>query len=367
MITLHLCFSEGWGGLEMASLQWARLLGEQPHQSFSITSRNSPLAQRLRQANMHCLELPNRRYFSPVTSWRIRQFVINNHIDAVFLQSMKDLWLVAPALIGLPTQLVGFAQMWLQNIDKNDFGHRLIYKRLNHLVTLTPTQGAQYLKCIPFPPEKSFVLPNAVDSTKYSPEFKNQDLRKEFGAGESDILIGLVGRLDPQKGQLELIKAFAQARLKNEQLKLVLVGDVTEGAGSDYKNLLQNEVEKNNLTKHVHFAGFRSNIPEIMASLDIFCLCSYQEAFGFVVVEAMMSGTAVIATNSGGVPDILQSNRYGYLIPPKEIDPLVKALLELSQSADKRKELGDRARNYALETFDETKNKKIMLNYLSNN
>jgi len=367
MKVLHFCMSRGWGGLEMASAQWAGLFQRHGHESHSIAAPDSPLARRLKERGLPVEEVQFREYFSPFKTAWLRRYVIENQIDAIFLQSLRDLWTVSPALIGLPVKLVGFAQMWLEGIDKKDLLHRLVHKRMDRLITLTPRQGAQVLRCIPFPPEKTIVLSNSIDPRRFSPELRRDEIRKSFGAVTShDVLIGIVGRLDPQKGQREAIEAFAQARAAAPALpmKLVVVGDPTPDSGHDYLEELKKTARAHGVADQVVFAGFRSDIPEVMASLDIFLLNSYREAFGFVIVEAMMSGTAVIATNSGGVPDVVGDGKYGVLVPPKDIAALASAYVNLARNDDFRKTVTASARHYALENFDEDKNFAKMLEIL---
>lgn len=342
----------------MASFQWARLFHEHNHGSFSICAPDTPLAAKLKSSPLKTKEMDFSTYFSPGQTLQLRQYIVQNSIEAVYLQSLKDLWVVSPALVGLPCKLIGFAQMWLEGINKKDPLHTLIHKRMNHLITLTPRQGEQVLRCIPFEKEKTSVIPNSIDTHRFSPQLRDESLRKEFGADREDILVGLVGRLDPQKGQFELIEAFAEAKKKAPHLplKLVLVGHSTPGEGENYSQLLIQTIARNQLQDSVKLVGFRDDIPRTMAALDIFVLNSYQEAFGFVMVEAMASGTAVIATNAGGVPDILHNGEYGWLVPPRDIPTLSENLIRLASDSSARRILAEKARNYALNEFDENKN-----------
>lgn len=368
MNVLHFCMSRGWGGLEMASHQWARIFQEQGHKSFSICYPGSPLAAKLAQSQLATKEMAFKAYFSPKKSKELSRFIVQNDIQAVFLQSLKDLWVVVPALWFLPKnhpcKLIGFAQMWLQGINKKDFLHTLIHKRMDALITLTPRQSEQVLRCIPFEKENTHVIPNSINTKRFSPSLRSAEVRKEFGAQENDILIGLVGRIDRQKGQKELLEAFALSRKRTPHLplKLVLVGDPTPDSGESYLQSLKDTLTKNKLENDVILAGFREDIPRVMSCLDIFVLNSYQEAFGFVMVEAMASGTAVIATNSGGVPDILQNGKYGWLVPPKDVNALSDTLTYVANETEKRKTMALTAREYACNEFDELKNFEKILN-----
>jgi len=349
--------SHGWGGLEMASLQWARLFHKHGHESFSIASPGSPLSKALKEAQLPVYEMDFREYFSPFESLQLRNYVKANGIQCIFLQSLRDLWVVSPAITGLNVHLIGFAQMWLEGINKKDFLHTLIHKRMDRLIALTPRQGDQVLKCIPFPKEKMVILPNSIGVDKFSPRKWSHEVRQQLGAEETDILVGIVGRLDPQKGQKECIEAFAKLRKTAPamKIKLAVVGGCTPDSGMTYLKELEETVRANNLQLDVVFAGHRDDIPTVMASLDVFVLNSYREAFGFVLVEAMMSGTAVVATNSGGVPDVLRDGKFGTLVPPRDTDALAEALKQLALDSDLRSTMSEKARGYALWEYDEEK------------
>lgn len=358
MKSLHFCMSKGWGGLEMASSQWASLFIRHGHEALSICMPGSPLENRLSELGLPYVAREFREYFSPSNSLWLRRFIIENGVRVVFLQSLRDLWVVSPALWGLDVQLVGFAQMWLSNISKKDPLHTLIHNRLTTLVTLTKAHSVQTLKCLPVPPEKTMVLPNSIDTSRFGPERRSETLRNEFGASTHDFLIGIVGRLDRQKGQKEVLEAFIELkrRYPSRSLKLVFVGEATRDAGgAAYEVELHDAVKSAGLSDSVQFAGFRKNIPEVMASLDVFVLASYKEAFGFVVVEALASRTPVIATRSGGVPDILENGEQGILVEPQSSKAIADALSQVLDDPNGSLERAKSARAYTQETFDENK------------
>lgn len=339
----------------MASAQWARLFITHGHSAHSVCSPNTRLESQLKSADLPHTSLEFREYFSPTSSYWLRQFVKKERINTVFVQNLRDLWLVSPALWGLPVHLVGFAQMWLSGINKKDPLHTLIYNRLDTLVTLTPSQQIETLKCIPVPQQKTITLPNSIDTSLFGPKHRSPQLRKDFGADDSDILIGCVGRIDRQKGQIDLLEAFAQLQKSPIKTKLVLIGEATQEAdGLHYEQELKATVQKYKLEKQVTFAGFRKNIPEVMASLDIFVLPSHKEAFGFVVVEALASGTPIVATHSGGVPDILENGKWGALVKPQDPQSLAQALTNIIGDVPFAKKKALTACDYARDTFDET-------------
>lgn len=359
--------SRGWGGLEMASAQWASLFIRHGYEALSICAPGSPLEERLKERGLPYETRQFRQYLSPLNTLWLRNYVLKNRIEVVFLQNLRDLWLVSPALWGLDVKLVGFAQMWLSNIRKKDPLHTLIHNRLTCLVTLTQAHSLSTLECLPVPKNKTVIIPNSVDTSRFSPERRSENLRNEFGAQLGDFLIGIVGRLDRQKGQKEVLEAFIALNKKYPQrrLKLVFVGEATrDEAGVRYEQELRARAQSSECKDRITFAGFRSNIPEVMASLDAFVLASYQEAFGFVVVEALTSRTPVVATRSGGVPDILGHGEYGALVEPRSDAALMTALEHILLHPEESLDRAKQARIYAQETFDENKVFKKLLHHL---
>lgn len=342
----------------MASAQWAALFIKHGFEALSICAPGSPLEERLKERGLPYETRDFREYFSPLHTLWLRDFIVKNNIEIVFLQNLRDLWVVSPALWGLNVKLVGFAQMWLSNISKKDPLHTLIHRRLTYLVTLTEAHSVQTLKCLPVTAQKTVVLPNSIDTSRFGPERRSENLRNEFGANVNDFLIGIVGRLDRQKGQKEVLKAFIELSEKHpdKNLKLVFVGEATRDEdGALYEQELHDIVNRSALKDKIVFAGFRSNIPEVMASLDVFVLASYKEAFGFVVVEALASRTPVIATGSGGVPDILQFGKYGLLVEPQNEHAIALAIEKIVLEPEESCERARLARAYTQETFDENK------------
>ena len=139
-----------------------------------------------------------------------------------------------------------------------------------------------------------------------------------MGYKKEDFLIGIIGRIDIQKGQWELLQAFAEIRKNFSNAHLLIVGEPTrEVEQESYFTNLKKFVHENKLESRVRFLGFQKETQQLCANLDLFVLPSYRETFGFVVVEAMASGTPVLATEAGGVPEILAHGQCGFLCQPK--------------------------------------------------
>lgn len=172
------------------------------------------------------------------------------------------------------------------------------------------------------------VVYNGIDTTV----FKGGADRGEINEGEIKILH--IGRFDPAKNHELLIDAFALLLKKFPGVKLQLVGD------GEFKARVMEKVVKNDLVNHVDFLGVSKNIPAILAGSNILVLSSVAEGFGLVLVEAMAMGLPVVATNVGGVKEIVRDGVNGLLVEPNQPGLLAEALGKLVENQELREQMG---------------------------
>jgi len=207
--------------------------------------------------------------------------------------------------------------------------------------------------------DKVITVYNGVDLEEFNVGVKGNKIREEFALDPGISLVGIVGRLDPWKGHEYFLEAAAQVMKEIPEAKFLIVGeDIDQNKKQEIK--LRNLAEKLRLTNNIIFTGQRNDIPEIMSSLDIFVLSSLKEHFGRVIIEAMGCGKPVIATNAGGVPEIVKDGYTGILVPPGNSDVLARAIIDLSKDKKKVELMGERGRKTAEKLFSiEANVKKI--------
>jgi len=148
------------------------------------------------------------------------------------------------------------------------------------------------------------------------------------GGGDKDKIVGLVGRVVPLKGHDDFITCAKILMPSNPEIKFLIVGeDIAHGRR--YLNSLKDRVKKEGLEDHVIFTGFLQSIRDVMADFNVLTLPSWEEPFGLVILEAMSLGVPVVATRSGGVPEIIKDGKNGLLIPPRSPEALSQAILKI--------------------------------------
>ncbi|HLQ82378.1 MAG TPA: glycosyltransferase family 4 protein [Pseudogracilibacillus sp.] len=197
------------------------------------------------------------------------------------------------------------------------------------------------------------VISNGVDVTqKFNPRKianeKKIALKNELGIKETDKVITFIGRLVKEKGIFELLESFEE--MKHENVKLLIIGSNED---SERDQTTKSKLEKYYNNKNIIFTGFRSDIPELLALTDVFCLPSYREGMPRSIIEAMSMECAIVATNIRGSREEVDHNINGYLVPLKTIKPLSNALEDAVSNEDKLNEFKVNARKKALELYDE--------------
>jgi len=205
------------------------------------------------------------------------------------------------------------------------------------------------------PPKKGQVAYEGFDETPFQKVTQQQiaAIRQEFGVGDDEILISNLGRIVKCKGQDYFLEAISQVVQHNPNIKALIVGaPETRPHLQAYYQKLQQMVKDFNLANHVIFTGFRSDIPQIMAASDILVhSASEPEPFGRVIVEGMLSKRLVIGVDAGGVPEIIDDQLTGLLVPTKNTAKMAAAILWVINYPEQAAHMGETAQQKAKERF----------------
>jgi glycosyltransferase involved in cell wall biosynthesis len=181
-----------------------------------------------------------------------------------------------------------------------------------------------------FKPRITVIL-NAIDGERFQlDQIARERVRNELNLGERQPVIGIVGQLTPRKGQLELIRAFANVVEERPKALLLVVGAPLFNRDHEYEELLKDTSRRVGISEHVRLLGARNDVAAVMQVLDLLVVNSAAEPFGLVALEAMASGTPVLAAACDGLTEIVEHGVDGWLVAPGDEAALVAAILELS-------------------------------------
>jgi glycosyltransferase involved in cell wall biosynthesis len=241
---------------------------------------------------------------------------------------------------------------------KNPF-HSLIYRRLDSLVVMSDALRENVMETHPLKDRQVKVIHYGLDYSRFDPtQFDREAQRREWGASPDTIVIGVVGRLDPAKGQDVFLRAGAgllmgKSAEERMRFRFVIVGDETRGGEGGYRDHLLALTRELQLEDRVLFTGFTKDVPRVMSALDLFVMPSRQEAFGLVAIEAMAMKTPIVISKGGSADEIAgTAEERGCLVRPLDAFDLQQKLKYLIEHPDVRRRMGDLGCEFVRRYYD---------------
>jgi glycosyltransferase involved in cell wall biosynthesis len=198
---------------------------------------------------------------------------------------------------------------------------------------------------------KVAVIFNSVDPERLGTKGPFKSIREEYPLGNGTKLVGCIGRIIPQKGQKVLLSAVPGILRRRPDAFFLIVGDVFLKEASYKKELLE-FIKNNRIEKNARLTGFRTDIGNVIRSLDLVIFPSIApEAFPLSVLEAMSLGKPVIASDIGGVQEIIEDGVTGLLVAPNRPEQITEKVLYLLNDPQSCEEIGQRAKEFVNRKF----------------
>lgn len=345
------------GGAELGLLDLVCNLDRSRFTPTVLTSGPGPLAERATNLGI-ALEIQpfpwfRRRNPLPYAQalFRIAALIRRRHVALVHTNCDRSIKYVVPVArtLGVPCvcHVRDFQRAW----------HRPDYVRyLNQADCVIAISAALAQECLRngVREDKLRVIHDAIAQDAFANvgQAERVALRQELGIAKEAPVVGIVGQVLPKKGVYEFVEAAPLIVNRVPDTHFLIVGDDRATPEPDFLSSLQAQVLQLGLDGRVHFLGFREDIPAVMAALDVLAVPSHDEGFGRVVVEGMAARKAVVATNVGGIPEIIENNCTGCLVPPRDAQVLATTIIELLENSEKRVSIGQVACQVARERFD---------------
>lgn len=350
---LVLMISDAWGGLEQTALSDVRTLMQHGIRVTLLIRQNSPIdrAVKMDSPQLRVVYCPPkvRNYFDRGLWRQLRHLIDVEEVNLVHCHQTSILGAVVPALVGRPQVALVVSRHILNSHNKKDPVHALLYRRVDYVLVLSQTMRRNLVATLPVPEKKLRVVNLAIDLERFNPNLVDRmELRREWGVPDGAFLVGVVGRLDPMKGQDLLVKALAQVRKSFVDVYAVMVGDETPGLEGAYVNELKRTIDELRVSEFMLAKEASKNIPQVMASLDLFVMPSWSEAFGLVAIEAMAMGVPCILSR-GGSAEEMASQSGAELVRPKDAYDLAQKIIYMRNNPALRAEMAKRGRSFVME------------------
>jgi glycosyltransferase involved in cell wall biosynthesis len=196
------------------------------------------------------------------------------------------------------------------------------------------------------------LLPNGIPVDALSPKRDRAAVRAELGIADSTLVLVTAGHVQEWKGQALAVEAGAELARRGLDFTWLLCGTEIEPA---YVAALRARIAELGLQQRVRLLGERRDLPDVFAAADLAAHTSiHPEPFGLVVLEAMVQGLPVVGPREGAIPELVRDGVDGLLVPPRDAAALAAAIAELAAAPERRRTLGESARQRVRERFDTT-------------
>lgn len=341
-----LCFATGFGGLEINTIRLAKWMQEQGWNVALLLREGTAICKNAFEAGLSVTAVPaNQSEKQDIRA--VDEWVQAAGLQLIFLCYNKDIKLAARYKRSKNRSIRLVYQQHMQvGVKKRDFIHTRRYKMLDAWISPLQYLKEETIEKTRVDPAKIHVIPLGLEpKALQNSEWTRTAARASFFLPGESLIIGVLGRIDPKKGQDLVIKGIHQL---NEQhhidCHLLLVGDATINEGDSYSRELGLLINQLQLKDRVHMFAYQPDVMQFFRAIDIFAMPSHGETYGMVTLEAMTAGVPVIGTGRDGTKEILQDGKLGYLFPLNDVDAFCrqviaaitnKQLPEMLQSATK--------------------------------
>jgi glycosyltransferase involved in cell wall biosynthesis len=354
MKILHILDSLNRGGAEMLALDLCRNARACGLDLILVATGGGELEDQFRRSGVEFIRLTRRLPVDPLVVARLRSIIRRRDVRVVHGYQAVDGLHAYLATLGTRVKKVLSFHGYAPDA-KNRRALKFLAPRMDanvavskdFLNTLRTVEGLDT--------SRNFqVIYNGVDAARLRPG--GNDSRNSIRAGldlsPGDLLLGMVGNFyaDARKDQLTVCKALPALFTRVPRARFAFVGG-WQGAGQQMYDDCQTFCAQHAIANRVHFLGQRTDIPDVLAALDVFVFSTIRDTFGIALVEAMMVGLPVAASDIAPVREVTDEGRYAALFRTGDADDLARILIELADDPARRTELAARGREWATSRF----------------
>lgn len=337
----HTEASTGWGGQEIRILTEMQVLRARGHSLGLIAYPGAAILARAREAGFPVFEVAMRGPLDLVAAARVARLLRRAGVQILNTHSSVDAWVGGWAARCLGIPIVRTRHLAIP-VQRNPLSPRVYDWMADHVVTTGDRARELIMAQAGLPPGRLSTIPTGVDLGRFDPTRANPDrLRRELGLDAGTRLVGVVAVIRTYKGHSILFQALAAPPLRGRPLHLIIAG----ASFAEKTSMLRDEAVRLGVGPQVTFLGHREDVEDILAACDVVALPSIRdEGVPQVILQALALGRAVVASDVGGIRQVVQDNVTGLLVPAEDPQALGTAVARLLDDPDLAASLGGAGR-----------------------
>lgn len=358
---MHICmtFKGAIGGGETFFLNLAKRLGKEKFNLSFVCPYEGSLSSELRKMRVKTIVVNMESKFNLAVIPRLVYLMKKKNINIVHTHGLRADFFgrIAAKIAKVPIILSTF-HILISGYEKNVgrlktkvylFLNRLTTALANKVVAVAAKVKEDLILKGGIDPNKIITIYNGIAIDKFKASRDKQSIRKELGLDSQPPIVGIVGRLVSEKGIGYFLQAASRIKKNIPRIKFLIVGN------GPSEQELQDLAKNLRIFQDCLFTGFRRDIADIISIFEIGVLPSLCEPFGLIILEYMVLAKPIVATNTGGVPEIIEDGKTGILVAPKNPEQLAQAITSLLNNTKKAQQMGENARKAVESKFNLTK------------
>ena len=341
---LHIDTERSWRGGEAQVFSLCRGLAGKNIRQFAVANPGAPLSSRLREIGIETFEMPLRGEFDLRAAFRLSRIARERSIDLIHAHDAHAhaiSWLATmrrPSIPVVVTRRVDFP------VGGNLFSAMKYRSPRIQFIAISGGVKDVLLKG-GVTGERVEIVFSGIDPARFIDAGDGSAFKRKYGVKQGEIVIGNIAALTDHKGQVYLVDAAPRVIERFPNARFFIVGE------GELRPMLQERIDRLGLGGKMILTGFLRDVGDALAAMDLFVLSSHLEGLCTSLLDAMIMRVPVVATRTGGVPDVVKDGTNGYLAEPRNPEQLADCIIRLLEDRDARSRFVENAYNRVMEHF----------------
>lgn len=316
------------GGGESHLLDLVHFLDKEQFEPICLSFTDGNMISRLHDMGIECHVINTQRAFDLKVQQGIMSLLHELRVDLIHAHGSRAASNMLYAVHRLHIPFIYTVHGWSFHDDQSKlvyylrkWSEKLICKYADQVICVSQSNADTGKEN--FGLKNPIIIENGVNLERFNPQRAETSLRSTFGFSDEDFVVGFIGRCTTQKSPIDFLSAVKIAHSKNNRVKGLFVGEGEMDAEVNHF------ISANSMENYIHRSKFRTDIPEVLRSIDVFCLPSLWEGLSIALLEAMAMRKAIISTPTDGTREILKDGDNGLLVPFHSPELLAESMLRL--------------------------------------
>ena len=339
------------GGGESHLYDLIYFLDKNRYEPVCLSFSDGEMVTKLKQMGIRCHVIETQKPFDLQVQKQVKQLIQDEEIQIVHAHGSRAASNVLYTIKQMHIPFIYTVHGWSFHDDQSfwvrklrSWSEKLICHYANDVICVSQSNADTGLDV--FGLQSAHVIENGINLDRFNPDSHFKDLRREFGFSDSDIVVGFVARCTLQKNPVDFLNAIKVAHEKENRIKGLFVGE------GDMDAEVDRFIEDNQMHSYVFRSAFRTDVPDLLHCMDVYCLPSLWEGLSIALLEAMAMGKAIIATPTDGTKELIVDGKNGLVVPFNDVQAIVDAIGRFVKDNGLMSRCSDEARKVVEKRFN---------------